>query len=1790
MIMVTHDMLFSSVTVQVEDMQSHEFLSPKLLQFIDALAGIIPANQDLVYLFSIKDEETMILNITFAAQRPDGSFFSSQYLQERVYLKRSQLSEALGATVLPFGDNLCLNEICSDFYQCIAPLVFWTPGGFIATTSVIFRSIHPETIYKCDCPPGFTGNYCMTEINFCYSNPCMNQGVCVQKEAGYTCLCEEGFIGTNCEIDIGTGRCAGATDSICKHGGTCRNFLNGGFDCSCPNPNEFDGPFCQIRTRNFPPNSFMMFWSLSQRVRLQLSVSFASLEPNGLIFYNGRYNQQHDFIALEIVNSQVRFSFSTGSTVTTVTASRQGGVSDGEWHTVAIDYNFRTARIILDDCDPAVALDNGHQFDDFTCAAETQYLGELRFLDLNGPFIIGGLPELPSEFPVENTDFKGCLRDIYINNELLDLATNVEDYNTQPGCPHMANFCESDPCHTGGTCENGWDRYHCHCSEGSGGVNCQEALSTPIRFIGESYMRFDLDHPITLPWTNRVVFRTGHADGVLMFIQLSNNINIRIELVEGHLHYVTSSVDVQLDQAIFNDREWHDIKAEWKNDKIKLSMDFDKYRTSVRATDNINGKTVQRVDLGGRLTDNGMYNAFTGCMQGMSIGESHLDPSTVEGVNIEEGCNVPKACDTAQCPINSVCVDLWDSFECQCDKGYVGPNCVSACDLRVCEHGSFCNLDKSAEFGYTCTCSDLYYGDHCENIIDECDDDWWGHQICGPCECDEEMGFESACNKTTSECYCAEHSYRPSDSDTCFPCNCYEIGSLGQDCDQETGACTCKRGAIGRRCDECVDPHAEVTLRGCEVVYDSCPKRFSEGLWWPRTKFGKTAILDCPGESYGFATRYCDYENNWQMPNLFNCTSDNFLQLQNILENLQNGQKLYPEVSFNIAMKLQEATNETDNFHGNDINIAYQVLGYLLRHESKQVGLNVTATIMKSFTKNIVETVSRLFEPQNRIHWEMIQETSRGTAEIMEDMEKFALNIAKFTNSFSYTPEFSIITPNIIMHHDIILRENFSVRAVPEYGKEALLSLDDNSQVHIPGDLIQPRTEIDDPNQISITSNVAVTAFILYSTLQNLLPNSTMDNVRKPDNHVGQIIDSPVVSFSIYDELANGTLPDPLLSPVIIEFQSIDAVNRSGPQCVFWDFEYNNGTGGWSSDGCELSGYNRTHINCSCTHLTNIAVIMDNAPYMYVEEVMITLSIAVYVGVGIAILCLLITFLTLLGVSNLHTNLNSIHINLCFVLIAAEVTFGVGISTENNYACTAVAIILHYALLSAFGWMFVEGIHLYRMMTEIRDINTGPMTYSYVLSYGLSALIVGLAVPLSNINYGSQVNSRNEHFCWFSVEDLLIWSFAGPVLAVVAMNMVVIFLAIMESCRSANKNPEFGKLRSGIRSAGILLPLLGITWVFGLLAVNQTLIIYQYLFAIFNSITGIAILLFHCVLDYRVRNEWCRCCHRMQGKQYKPEVNNSINSRSALTYSKNDSIGTPGRYNIGISTASIGASSRSSKMSNNPHVYRPDGYLRKTASTTTTSPSAHFDYVPSYYKNNAETNLDAAHMGMMGHTNPVMNVLEAVYTFQKDWPVKLYNDSDSDSDASVQRQRDSMSLASSHSSDDEEIAPLPNKEQWKSTPKKVHLPDNIPQTTIAPIHSTPKVKPSPEMLHKKIYSGDILTNDNESRHRAELKILDPKLPPPDSDRDGSQNSGSVSGSRTHLPAVSQRPDILPLKGIMKTPGSSHKGSPNTTSSSHSSLTKIPADVTSHRDKLTVRPAGGQGDNDSDGGSSNETSV
>lgn len=46
------------------------------------------------------------------------------------------------------------------------------------------------------------------------------------------------------------------------------------------------------------------------------------------------------------------------------------------------------------------------------------------------------------------------------------------------------------------------------------------------------------------------------------------------------------------------------------------------------------------------------------------------------------------------------------------------------------------------------------------------------------------------------------------------------------------------------------------------------------------------------------------------------------------------------------------------------------------------------------------------------------------------------------------------------------------------------------------------------------------------------------------------------------------------------------------PNCSFWSYSKRTMIGYWSTQDCRLLGTNRTHTTCSCTHLTNFAVLM----------------------------------------------------------------------------------------------------------------------------------------------------------------------------------------------------------------------------------------------------------------------------------------------------------------------------------------------------------------------------------------------------------------------------------------------------------------------------------------------------------------------------------------------------------------------------------------------------------------------
>lgn len=93
-------------------------------------------------------------------------------------------------------------------------------------------------------------------------------------------------------------------------------------------------------------------------------------------------------------------------------------------------------------------------------------------LDLTGPLQIGGLPSLTSNFQIQNKAYVGCMKDFYIDEDLVDFNGYVADHGTMAGCQRKEDFCQAAPCKHGGTCLEGWDSYLCTCPESWAGKDC----------------------------------------------------------------------------------------------------------------------------------------------------------------------------------------------------------------------------------------------------------------------------------------------------------------------------------------------------------------------------------------------------------------------------------------------------------------------------------------------------------------------------------------------------------------------------------------------------------------------------------------------------------------------------------------------------------------------------------------------------------------------------------------------------------------------------------------------------------------------------------------------------------------------------------------------------------------------------------------------------------------------------------------------------------------------------------------------------------------------------------------------------------------------------------------------------------------------------------------------------------------------------------------------------------------------------------------------------------------------
>nr|KAG5692222.1 hypothetical protein BaRGS_009822 [Batillaria attramentaria] len=236
------------------------------------------------------------------------------------------------------------------------------------------------------------------------------------------------------------------------------------------------------------------------------------------------------------------------------------------------------------------------------------------------------------------------------------------------------------------------------------------------------------------------------------------------------------------------------------------------------------------------------------------------------------------------------------------------------------------------------------------------------------------------------------------------------------------------------------------------------------------------------------------------------------------------------------------------------------------------------------------------------------------------------------------------------------------------------------------------------------------------------------------------------------------------------------------------------------------------------------------------------LSFISYTGCGMSLLALILTILTYCCCKRI-CRLNKpskILISLCIALALSNLVFVAGMQNyalNNTTACKVVAMLLHFCLLSSMCWMSVEAFYVYLALVRVfRTRITHFILKASCFGWGAPLLIVSVTAGVHTLDNYAPLNSG---MCW--LRGVAFYSaFVAPVCLTLVFNFIS-FAFVLRTIVGLKHN-KAGKAESSqsvqkLRRAVCVVVLLGLTWVFGFLAVDgATQIVFYYLFAVFNSL------------------------------------------------------------------------------------------------------------------------------------------------------------------------------------------------------------------------------------------------------------------------------------------------------------------------------------------------------------------
>ncbi|XP_072558696.1 adhesion G-protein coupled receptor G6 isoform X2 [Paramormyrops kingsleyae] len=411
----------------------------------------------------------------------------------------------------------------------------------------------------------------------------------------------------------------------------------------------------------------------------------------------------------------------------------------------------------------------------------------------------------------------------------------------------------------------------------------------------------------------------------------------------------------------------------------------------------------------------------------------------------------------------------------------------------------------------------------------------------------------------------------------------------------------------------------------------------------------------------------------------------------------------------------------------------------------------------------------------------------------------------------------------------------------------------------------------------TLLSNLSFVEADVLSRINFMFFNNTGLFQEKTDN--GYFLNSYVVASSMGNQSINN-LQDPV---------EIDIVHLSPKpaasivKCVFWDFNFKNGSGGWNSGGCSLSRSKSTASRtvCLCNHLTHFGILMDisRSSELLSDKNNEALTFISYIGCGISAICSAVTLFTYIAFEKLRRDYPSkILMNLSTSLLLLNMVFILDswlAPLKADGLCISMAAFLHFFLLTTFTWMGLESIHMYIALVKVFNTYIRRYILKFCLvGWGLPAAIVVIVVSVDRnfygkLNYQKDNGEDSSQFCWVKDPVVFYVTCVGYFSVIFLMNVAMFIVVMIQICgrngKRSNRTLREEVLRN-LRSAVSLTFLLGMTWGFAFFAWGPVQLAFLYLFCIFNSLQGLFIFIFHCALKENVQKQWRRylCCSRFR--------------------------------------------------------------------------------------------------------------------------------------------------------------------------------------------------------------------------------------------------------------------------------------------------------------------------------------